>query len=124
MDHKLHHAPLGFPTEPKPNQRINNKFLISVLDCAKSVENSIFAKKNHFPPTPSHVIETKEPHPKDYPRTTQEIPRKPKQSHPVFTPTAVNRKPRLRNKRKQRQKCYHERLCPLKPRRQKIRRIS
>ena len=59
MDRKSHHTPLGFPTKPKLNQRINNQLLISVLAHVKSVENSIFSKTNHFPPTPPHVIEKK-----------------------------------------------------------------
>ncbi len=48
MDRKSHHTPLGLPTEPKPNPRINNPFTVSVVNCAKTVENSIFAQKNIF----------------------------------------------------------------------------
>ena len=150
MDRKSHpHAARVPLPDTRPNPRNYNPLSTSMLACVKSVEKSILAKKLIFPRMRVRMllkinkcitgIPTKNP------RNRMQFTRTAANRHRStldgfrrcgnagcgrtghlrgLSGFRLARSPSRRNKRKERQKCYHERPCRLKSRCRKNRRIS
>ena len=56
MSHIARHSSIGFPAEPKRNQRINNPIKINAVNYGKTVENNNFRQNKYIYAVQSRIL--------------------------------------------------------------------